>query len=308
MGMLIEGEWASGDGWASKDGSFHREAAKFRCEIGSECHPPEANRYHLYVSLACPWAHRTLIFRKLKQLEALIPVTIVHPHMLEDGWRFAPDPEPLYGLPFLHQIYTKARPTYSGRVTVPVLWDRVEETIVCNESAEIIRMFNTAFDHLTGNQQDYYPPSLRTEINAVNDFVYARINNGVYKCGFATQQDVYEQAFDDLFRALDEIEQRLSRSPYLVGERLTEADWRLFTTLIRFDAVYFGHFKCNRNLIRDMPGLQAYLAHLYRHPGIAETCDFEQIKQHYYYSHASINPSRIVPAGPDIETYLTGEN
>ncbi|MBI1195918.1 MAG: glutathione S-transferase family protein [Gammaproteobacteria bacterium] len=301
MGVMVDGQWRAGDGWAAKDGRFHREAARFRCAIGAPEHPAESDRYHLYVSLACPWAHRTLIFRKLKGLEGIIPVTVVHPHMLEQGWMFDPDPDPLYGLNHLHELYAKALPNYTGRVTVPVLWDKVRETIVCNESAEIIRMFNSAFDAHTGNTEDFYPEALRSEIDAVNEFVYSRINNGVYKCGFATRQTVYEEAYEDLFSALDEIESRLSRSRYLVGGRLTEADWRLFTTLMRFDAVYHGHFKCNRNRIVDMPNLWGYLRELYQYPGIAETVDFDQIKQHYYYSHGKINPTRIVPKGPRLD-------
>jgi len=304
MGVMVEGQWRTGDGWASKDGCFRREAARFRCAIGGPEQPPAADRYHLYVSLACPWAHRTLIFRRLKGLEEIIPVTVVHPHMLEQGWMFDPEPEPLYALDHLHKLYAKARPDYTGRVTVPVLWDKVNETIVCNESAEIIRMFNSAFDQFTGNTDDYYPPDLRAEIDTINEFVYERINNGVYKCGFATRQAVYEQAYDDLFSALDEIETRLSKNRYLVGDRLSEADWRLFTTLLRFDAVYHGHFKCNRNRIADMPNLWGYLRELYQYPGIAETVDFDQIKQHYYYSHAKINPTRIVPKGPPLDFHL----
>lgn len=298
MGLLVDGIWETDSGsWASKDGKFHRAKAQFHCNIGGQQFPAEAGRYHLYVSLACPWAHRTLIFRRLKGLEDIVPVTIVHPHMLEQGWQFA-EPEPLYRLDFLHQLYSRAEPHYTGRVTVPILWDKKKETIVCNESAEIIRMFNSAFDGLTGNRDDYYPAELRPEIDEVNAFVYKHINNGVYKCGFATLQSAYEAAFDRLFAALDEIESRLSGQRYLTGSRISEADWRLFTTLIRFDAVYHGHFKCNRNRISDMPGLSNYLRDLYQQPGIAETVNFEHIKQHYYYSHAGINPTRIVPRGP----------
>ncbi len=302
MGLLVNGSWETDDGkWASRDGQFHRTGARFHSKIGSKEFPPEAGRYHLYVSLACPWAHRTLIFRRLKGLEEIIPVTVVHPHMLENGWEYAPDPEPLYGFRYHHQLYTKADAHYSGRVTVPVLWDRDQETIVCNESAEIIRMFNREFNQLTGNNDDYYPASLRAEINVINAFVYENINNGVYRCGFATAQGAYEEAYDALFAALDRLEARLSRRRYLAGNRITEADWRLFTTLVRFDSVYNGHFKCNRNRIIDMPNLWGYLRELYQYPGIAETVNMQQIKQHYYYSHESINPSRIVPKGPEIE-------
>ena len=299
MGMLINGVWESDDGkWASKDGKFHRAKTKFHCQIGDGCFPAETDRYHLYVSLACPWAHRSLIFRKLKNLQEIIPVTVVHPHMLDMGWQFG-EPEPLYGFNHAHQLYHKADSAYTGRVTVPILWDKKQQTIVCNESAEIIRIFNSAFNGLTGNTADYYPAALRPEIDEINAFVYPRINNGVYKCGFATKQQPYEKAFDNLFAALDKIEVRLSSQRYLIGNEITEADWRLFTTLIRFDAVYVGHFKCNRNRIADMPSLSNYLRDLYQQPGIAETVNFEHIKRHYYYSHASINPTRIVPKGPE---------
>ncbi len=302
MGLLVDGVWKTDDGkWASKDGIFRRSEAQFRNHIGSDAFPAEAGRYHLYVCLACPWAHRTLIFRKLKGLESLIGVTAVHPHMLENGWEYKPEPEPLYGFHYHHQFYTKADPHYSGRVSVPMLWDKRRETIVNNESAEIIRIFNSAFDPLTGNSDDYYPVELRAEIDEINAFVYDNINNGVYKCGFAITQDAYEKAFENLFAALDTVESRLAGQRYLVGNRITEADWRLFTTLIRFDAVYVGHFKCNRNRIADMPNLWGYLRDLYQQPGIAETVNFEHIKQHYYYSHAAINPTRIVPKGPELD-------
>jgi len=301
MGLLVDGQWH--DQWydtSKSDGRFVRAESQFRCAIGADPFSAEAGRYHLYVSLACPWAHRTLIFRRLKGLEDIIGLSIVHPHMLDQGWAFDPA-EPLYGLQYMHQLYTKADAVYSGRVTVPVLWDKKRETIVCNESAEIIRMFNSAFNNLTGNTADYYPEALRSDIDAINAFVYDNINNGVYKCGFATEQDAYEEAFDALFSALDELESRLSGQRYLVGNQITEADWRLFTTLVRFDAVYFSHFKCNRNRISDMPNIWAYLRDLYQQPGIAETVDFPHIKQHYYYSHESINPTRIVPKGPELD-------
>ena len=295
MGMLMDGQWETDDGkWASKDGEFRRAQSGFRCNNGDACFPAERDRYHLYVSLACPWAHRALIFRKLKALEQIIPLTIVHPHMLGEGWQFA-EPEPLYGFTHAH---------YCGRVTVPILWDKKQQTIVCNESAEIIRIFNSAFDHLTGNDDDYYPAELRSEIDEMNDFVYGHINNGVYQCGFATTQDAYETAFAALFDGLDRLESRLASRRYLLGNHITEADWRLFTTLIRFDAVYVGHFKCNRNRIADMPNLWGYLRDLYQQPGIAETVNFEHIKQHYYYSHGAINPTRIVPKGPLLNLQL----
>jgi len=305
MGLLVNGKWI--DQWydtKTSGGRFVRSESQFRNSIGSDEFPAEAGRYHLYISFACPWAHRTLIFRKLKGLKKLIGVTTVHPHMLENGWEYRPEPEPLYGFRYHHELYTKADAHYSGRVVVPVLWDKKCETIVCNESAEIIRMFNSAFDSLTGNTDDYYPEPLRGEIAATNAFVYDNINNGVYKCGFATAQDAYEEAFDTLFAALDELEARLSHQRYLVGDRITEADWRLFTTLIRFDAVYYSHFKCNRNRICDMPNLWGYLRDLYQQPGIAETVNMEHIKQHYYYSHESINPTRIVPKGPELDFRL----
>ena len=299
MGMLVDGHWQTDSGiWAAKDGRFHRAKTQFHCCIGGDEFPAETDRYHLYVSLACPWAHRTLIFRRLKALEEIIPVTVVHPHMLEQGWTFA-EPEPLYGLTHAHQLYSRAQPHYTGRVTVPILWDKKREKIVCNESAEIIRMFNSAFNELTGNRADYYPAELRQEVDEINAFVYKHINNGVYKCGFATVQEAYEEAYDKLFAALDEIETRLASRRYLTGNRISEADWRLFTTLVRFDAVYYFHFKCNRNRIADMPNLSNYLRDLYQQPGIAETVNFDHIKQHYYYSHASINPTRIIPKGPE---------
>jgi len=301
MGLLIDGKWSAD--WydtAATGGRFERSEAQFHNRIGEADFPPESGRYHLYVCYACPWAHRTLIFRMLKGLEPHIGITATSPDMLEDGWEYAPDPEPLYGFRFHHQLYTRANPYYSGRVTVPVLWDKKNETIVSNESAEIIRMFNSAFDHITGNRDDYYPESLRSQIDEINAFVYDNVNNGVYKCGFATTQEAYEEAYDALFAALDELETRLSRQRYLLGNQITEADWRLFTTLVRFDVVYHGHFKCNRNRIADMPNLSGYLKDLYQQPGIADTVRFDHIKRHYYYSHESINPTQIIPKGPII--------
>ena len=305
MGMLIDGKWDSGDGkWASKDGKFRRANSQFRCSDGVNAvangFKAETDRYHLYVSLACPWAHRSLIFRKLKGLESIIPVTVVHPHMLENGWQFG-EPEPLYGFEYAHQLYSKADHEYTGRVTVPILWDKKEQTIVCNESAEIIRIFNSAFNGLTGNSDDYYPEALRSEIDEINAFIYPSINNGVYKCGFATKQKAYEEAYDALFSAIDEVEARLAGQRYLVGNTLTEADWRLFTTMIRFDAVYYSHFKCNRQRITDYPNLSNYIRDLYQHPGVKETVSMEHIKKHYFYSHESINPTRIVPKGPELD-------
>jgi putative glutathione S-transferase len=299
MGRMMNGCWQSDEGgWASSDGRFHRPETMFHHAIGEAGYPAETGRYHLYVSHACPWAHRTVIFRKIKQLEDIIGLSTVHPDLLDHGWEFRPEPEPLHGFRYLYQLYARADPGYSGRVTVPVLWDRKSETIVNNESSEIIRMFNSAFNHLTGNAEDYYPAPLRAEIDEVNEFVYEHVNNGVYKCGFATTQEAYNEAFDALFGALDELDSRLGGQRYLAGNRITEADWRLFATLIRFDAVYHGHFKCNRQRIFDFPNLSNYLRDLYQQPGISETVHMSHIKRHYYFSHVSINPNRIVPRGP----------
>ncbi|NQW08493.1 MAG: glutathione S-transferase family protein [Alphaproteobacteria bacterium] len=306
MGQLIDGAWHAGDARAkSADGHFRRKDSAFRDWI--EDRPdarfrPEPGRYHLYVSLACPWAHRTLIFRALKGLEAMIGVTVVHPVMLDQGWSFeAAFADPLFGADHLHQIYTRADPSYTGRVSVPVLWDTAEATIVCNESSEIIRMFNGAFDGAGATPGDYYPVELRDRIDAINTRVYETVNNGVYRCGFATTQAAYEDAFDALFGTLDWLEDILSRTPYLLGDRVTEADWRLFPTLARFDAVYHGHFKCNRHRLIDFPNLWAYTRALYQWPGVADTVDFTHIKQHYYASHRSVNPTGIVPKGPVVD-------
>lgn len=309
MGLLIEGVWH--DEWydtAKTGGRFVRGQSAFRDWItadGSSGFKAEPGRYHLYVSLACPWAHRTLIFRKLKRLEEVISLSVVDWLMGENGWRFSERPgcipDMVNGARYLHEVYTRARPDYTGRVTVPVLWDKARKTIVNNESAEIIRMFNGAFDAFGDPSIDFYPKALRSEIDAVNAFVYDNINNGVYKAGFATTQEAYEEAFDALFDALDEIEARLSRQRYLVGDRLTEADWRLFTTLVRFDAVYFGHFKCNRQRLADFPNLSNYVRELYQIPGVAETVDMRHIKGHYYESHRTINPTGIVPKGPQLD-------
>ncbi|WP_043766490.1 glutathione S-transferase family protein [Algiphilus aromaticivorans] len=309
MGRLVDGVWY--DEWydtESTGGAFRREDAGFRHWVTADGSPgpsgeggfaAESGRYHLYVSMACPWAHRTLIFRKIKALEPHIGVTVVHPHMLSNGWEYRPEPEPLHGYHFHYQLYTHVKPDYSGRVTVPVLWDKQRDTIVSNESAEIIRMFNSAFDDITGNRDDYYPEALRGDIDSINGLVYDSVNNGVYRCGFATTQEAYEKPFHELFGALDELEARLQAQRWLCGEHLTEADWRLFTTLMRFDAVYYGHFKCNKRRIRDYPALYRYLHALLAVPGVSETVDLEQCKQHYYYSHATINPTRVVPLGPD---------
>ena len=315
MGLLIDGRWHNQ--WydtSESDGRFVREDSQFRHWVTPDGAPgpsgtggfaAQAGRYHLYVSLACPWAHRTLIFRTLKGLEEVISVSIVHPHMLEHGWiysgRDGATLDSVNGFSYHWQLYTRAQPDYSGRVTVPVLWDKKNETIVNNESSEIIRMFNSAFAAYAHNDTDYYPEQLQNEIDEINDFVYDNINNGVYRCGFATSQQAYAEAFDALFSALDTLELRLASQRYLLGATLTEADWRLFTTLVRFDAVYVGHFKCNLRRIADYSNLSHYLRDLYQMQGIARTVNFEHIKQHYYYSHDSINPTRIVPRGPELD-------
>ena len=315
MGLLVNGQWQ--DKWYDTDnnqGEFKREAAQLRNWVtedgsagqsGDAGFKAEKDRYHLYVSLACPWAHRTLIFRHLKGLEDYISVSVVSPDMLEHGWTFDKvnhsTGDALFDSEFMHQIYTRNKADYSGRVTVPVLWDKKTQRIVSNESAEIIRMFNCAFNALTGNERDFYPQLLRSEIDEVNEFVYHNINNGVYRAGFATTQEAYTEAFDDLFAALDKIEQRLTANRYLVGETLTEADWRLFTTLIRFDSVYVGHFKCNLRTIESYPAISNYLRELYQIEGVSKTVDFYHIKRHYYFSHTMINPTQVVPKGPDID-------
>ena len=316
MGLLIDGEWH--DSWydtKKSGGAFKRTEAQFRNWItadgsagitGEGGFKAESGRYHLYVSHACPWANRTLIFRALKGLDDHIDISIVHPDMLGDGWHFGTDypdttGDALYGLPFARDIYTKAQPDVTTRVTVPILWDKSRETIVSNESSEIIRMFNGAFDGLTGNTDDYYPEALRTEIDAINARIYSEVNNGVYKSGFATTQAAYDDAVHTLFEALDWLEDILSANRYLTGTRITEADWRLFTTLIRFDLVYHLHFKCNRARLVDYPNLWAYTRELYQIPGIAETINFDHIVRHYHYSHESINPHRIIPINPIID-------
>lgn len=312
MGRLVEGRWT--DEWyetKSTGGRFVRQESAFRDWIradGSTRFAPEQDRYHLYVSLACPWAHRTLIARKLKGLEDVVGVSVVHPDMAENGWEFTnPDGtagvtgDPLFESAYLHEIYTRADSTFTGRVTVPVLFDREHATIVNNESSEILRMLDGEFGALADETHALYPEALRDEIDAVNEWVYPNVNNGVYRCGFATTQSAYEEAFGQLFEALDRLEDRLVSQRYLVGETPTEADWRLFTTLVRFDAVYVGHFKCNRQRIADYPALSGYLRDLYQTPGVAETVDLEHIKRHYYESHATINPTGIVPVGPRLE-------
>ena len=313
MGLLQDGRWV--DQWydtKKTGGHFVRKAPQFRNWItsdgsagpsGDAGFKAETGRYHLYVSLACPWAHRALIFRALKGLNDHITVSVVHPDMLSDGWTFETDEhgatgDTLYGLPFARDIYIKADSTISGRVTVPILWDKQRDTIVSNESSEIIRMFNSAFDALTGNTDDYWPVEMRERIEEVNARIYDTINNGVYKSGFATTQVAYDAAVGPLFDSLEWVEQRLSKNRYLMGDTLTEADWRLFTTLVRFDPVYHLHFKCNRKRIVDYPNIWAYTRELYQVPGIAETVNFEHIVRHYHYSHETINPNRIIPTNP----------
>ena len=304
-GYLENGQWH--EGWYDTRGSqgeFVRTTSAFRrwvTEDGASGFPAEAGRYHLYVSLACPWAHRTLIARVLKGLQQVVSMSVVEPVMTQ-GWCFSEAlPDPLHGFQYLHQVYSAAGPGYSGRVLVPVLWDRQTRTIVSNESSEIMRMFNSGFGSLARNDVDLCPPALREEIARVNAYVYENINNGVYRCGFATGQQAYERAFERLFSALDSVEAQLARQPFLVGDQPTEADWRLFTTLARFDAVYVGHFKCNRNRVEDFPQLSRYLRALYLVPGIAATVDIDHIKRHYYLSHPHINPTGIVPAGPRLK-------
>ncbi|MFD1199348.1 glutathione S-transferase family protein [Brucella gallinifaecis] len=315
MGLLVDGKWH--DVWydtKATQGRFERSKSQFRNWVtedgsagpaGEDGFKAEAGRYHLYVSYACPWAHRTLIFRALKKLENVISVSVVDALMLEEGWTFygttGSSGDALYGAKRLHEIYTRADPHYSGRVTVPVLWDKQGETIVSNESSEIIRMLNSAFNQFGDAALDFYPEELRSEIDALNDFIYPNINNGVYRAGFATTQDAYEEAVEQVFSALDKIENILSNNRYLTGDSLTEADWRLFTTLVRFDPVYVGHFKCNLRRIADYPNLWNYTRELYQVPGVAETVNMKHIKDHYYRSHRTINPTAIVPAGPDID-------
>ncbi len=317
MGLLVDGQWK--DEWYDTEasgGRFERSAAAVRNWItadgsagpdGRAGFKAEAGRYHLYVAYACPWAHRTLIFRKLKGLEGMISLSVVNPIMREHGWTFRDGykvmPDLIHGAEFMHQIYTAAKPDYSGRVTVPVIWDRQEETIVSNESADIIRMFNAAFDGVGARAGDFYPEALRAEIDAINTEIYDTVNNGVYKSGFATTQAAYEEAVIPLFETLDKLELRLADQAYLCGDRLTEADWRLFTTLIRFDPVYVGHFKCNLRRIADYHHLSNYVRALYQMPGISETVEFRAIKLHYYGSHDTINPHYIVPLGPALDLH-----
>ncbi|NNE89798.1 MAG: glutathione S-transferase family protein [Silicimonas sp.] len=316
MGQLVNGKWE--DTWydtKKSGGRFVRSTAKFRNWITADGAPgpsgdggfiAEADRYHLYVSYACPWAHRVLMFRALKGLTNLITVSVVHPDMLTDGWTLSDDypgatGDTLYGLPYLRDIYIKALSDVSGRVTVPILWDKKTQTIVSNESSEIIRMFNSAFNEVTGNTDDYWPEEMRGDIESVNERIYETLNNGVYRSGFATTQEAYDEAVNALFDTMDWLEQRLSTRRYLMGDRVTEADWRLVATLFRFDLVYHLHFKCNRARLIDYPNLWAYTRELYQWPGVAETVNFDHIVRHYHYSHETINPHRIIPTNPVID-------
>ena len=312
MGLLVDGQWQ--DKWYDTEasgGRFVREDAGFRNWVtadgsagpsGVGGFKAEANRYHLYVSLACPWAHRTTIYRKLKGLEDMISLSVVHPFMGDKGWTFAEGAgviaDPIVNASYLYEVYVAAKPDYTGRVTVPILWDKKTNTIVSNESSEIIRMLNSAFDEAGATDVNFLPKALLAEIDTINEFVYSAVNNGVYKAGFATTEAAYKEAVVTLFDALDTLEARLADQRYLLGDTITEADWRLFTTLVRFDAVYVGHFKCNIRRIVDYPNLWGYLRDLYQVPGIAETVSIEHIKAHYYTSHANINPTRIIPVGP----------
>ena len=312
MGLLVDGQWQ--DKWYDTEasgGRFVREDAGFRNWVtadgsagltGVGGFKAEANRYHLYVSLACPWAHRTTIYRKLKGLEDMISLSVVHPFMGDKGWTFAEGAgviaDPIVNASYLYEVYVAAKPDYTGRVTVPILWDKKTNTIVSNESSEIIRMLNSAFDKVGATDVNFLPKALLAEIDTINEFVYSAVNNGVYKAGFATTEAAYKEGVVTLFDALDTLEARLADQRYLLGDTITEADWRLFTTLVRFDAVYVGHFKCNIRRIVDYPNLWGYLRDLYQVPGIAETVSIEHIKAHYYTSHANINPTRIIPVGP----------
>jgi putative glutathione S-transferase len=315
MGLLVDGKWQ--DQWydtKSSGGRFERKAPSFRNWItadgsagssGVGGFKAEANRYHLYVSLACPWAHRTVIYRKLKGLEEMISISVVNAYMGAEGWTFSPGEgviaDPIFNATNVHEIYTAAQADYTGRVTVPILWDKKTNTIVSNESPEIIRMFNSAFDEVGALPGDFSPPELLAEIDELNNFIYPTINNGVYRAGFATTQEAYDEAVVEVFDALDTIEERLTTRRYLTGHHITEADWRLFTTLVRFDAVYVGHFKCNLRRIVDYPNIWGYLRDLYQVPGIADTVAMDYIKAHYYGSHETINPTRVIPMGPALD-------
>lgn len=318
MGLLVDGKWQ--DKWydtESTGGRFVRKDSQFRSWItadgsagpsGEGGFKAEPNRYHLYISLACPWASRVMIMRSIKGLEDLVSVSVVNPLMAENGWTFEPDegviPDPVMDADYLYQIYTKVEPDYSGRVTVPVLYDLKQNKIVNNESSEIMRIFNSAFDEIGAKEGNYLPEELLAEIDAMNEKVYDAVNNGVYKAGFATKQEVYHEEVTQLFEVLDELEELLADKQYLVGDQITEADWRLFTTLIRFDSVYYGHFKCNIKHLTEYKNLWRYTKELYNEPGVAETVNFKHIKEHYYRSHKNINPTGIVPVGPELDFSL----
>ena len=320
MGLMVNGEWQEHEPEKTVKGHFERKDSAFGDWVTPDGRPGPTGqdgframpgRYHLYVSLACPWAHRTLIMRTLKGLQEIIPISVTHWLMAEQGWTFEAGegviPDPLYNSRYVHEIYARADTVYTGRVTVPILWDHHTQTIVNNESADITRMFGSAFDLVGAKPGDYYPQALRPEIDAVNERIYETLNNGVYKCGFATTQAAYEAAVVPLFETLDWLEQRLAQSRYLIGDRLTEADIRLFTTLVRFDPVYHGHFKCNIRRLSDYRNLWSYTRDIYQLPGIAGTVDFSHIKRHYYMSHRQINPTGIVPVGPILDFDVPGE-
>ncbi|MBT5939565.1 MAG: glutathione S-transferase family protein [Rhodospirillaceae bacterium] len=313
MGMLIDGKWSDDDQFRNKDGKFVRPDSSFRSWVtadgaagptGQAGFRAEPGRYHLYVTHNCPWAYRSVMFRTLKGLEDIISLSVGGASFKDEGWTFNDEPgaipDSVNNIHHLHELYSKADPGYTGRVTVPTLWDIENQTIVSNESSEIIRMFNSAFDGLTGNNSDYYPEDLRSEIDEINDVVYANVNNGVYRTGFAATQEAYEEVFDKLFNTLDDLDARLGQQRYLVGERLTEADWRLFSTLLRFDIVYYGHFKCNKKHIYEYPNLWNFTLELYQHPGIAEVTNFDHIKRGYYHLMPKVNPLGIVAKGPSI--------
>ena len=315
MGVLVDGKWQSDDsGWTDDSGRVQRPSSVFRHWVtpdgsagptGDAGFAAEAGRYHLYIARACPWAHRTTIVRELKGLQDIVSMSVTHWLMAEDGWNFAPADgvvaDDVNGVDAIWQLYAKSDPGYSGRATVPVLWDKQRGVIVSNESADILRMFNSAFDGVGATPGDLYPEPLRADIDALNERIYDTLNNGVYKAGFATSQEAYEEAVAEVFTTLDWLEGLLSDRDTLCGGAVTEADWRLFTTLLRFDAVYHGHFKCNLRRVVDYPALMAYTRRLYQHPGVRGTVDFAHIKRHYYQSHRHINPTGIVPAGPDVD-------
>ncbi len=306
MGLLVDGQWQI-DEVSHSNGNYKRKESAFRERVSADGQTDflaESNRYHLYISLACPWAHRAFIFRKLKKLEDIISLSIVDPIIRDNGWEFSENtdciPDVVNLKDYLYEVYTKADPQYSGRVTVPVLWDKKNRTIVNNESSEIIRMFNSEFNAFTTDKTDYYPENLREKIDKMNDYVYTNINNGVYKCGFATTQEAYNDAYDALFEAIEFLDDHFSKKPFLVGDQITEADWRLFTTLIRFDSVYYTLYKCNKYRLIDAEYLHEYLVRLFEIPGIADTLNMDHIKRHYFISQKKLNPTQIVPKGPDV--------